>query len=210
MVVTMSEIKRPVFFSGENPGMTLYVPGTEQLAAVASYWVCTDSPQGVGHALVLWLNTKTIPFTALRQGCILTDNKDLAKILVQDLTQHFPEFREVPVGTLAYADARCEQTFDGACYQVVCQTTKIKVEIEWSEVLDRKQVIWPQFPAGETAYDLTTVICPCRVGRIQINDTPIAGEVKTAQTASGALSSTAFLAFAETWIGPLDKKEAAE
>ncbi|RPJ23101.1 MAG: hypothetical protein EHM33_21895, partial [Chloroflexi bacterium] len=184
----MSEIKRPVFFSGENPGMSLYVPGTEQLAAVASYWYCTDSLWGVGHALILWLGIT--PSTDIGQGGIFTDNFSLAQILVKDLTQHFPEFRDVPVNALAYVDARCEHTYDGACYRVMCQTAETKIEIEWSEVLDRKQVIWPQFPAGETAYDLTTVICPCRAGHIQINGERMPGEIKTTQTAAGAPSST--------------------
>jgi hypothetical protein len=203
----MSEIKRPVFFSGENPGMTLCIPGTEQPAAIASYWTCTDSPWGVGHALILWLDTGTSPLTDLGQGCILTDNQELAQILVRDLTRHFPEFREIPVETLAYTDATCEHTYDRTCYRVMCQTAEIKVEVEWSEILDRKQVIWEQFPAGEMAYDLTTVICPCRTGSIRINGNLVTGEVQTAQTAGGSPGSTAFLAFAETWIGPLEKKE---
>jgi len=54
---------------------------------------------------------------------------------------------------------------------------------------------------------LTTVICPCQAGHIQLNGKPVAGEVKTSKTANGRPSSTAFLAFAETWVGPLDKKE---
>ncbi len=201
----MNEIKRPVFFSGENPGMTLYAPGTEQPVAIASYWICTDSPQGIGHALVLWLHTSLV--TNLDQGCIFTDNPNLAHVLVKDLTQHFPEFQEAPVNALAYLEAHCEHTYDGECYRVLCQTETAKVEIEWAEVLDRKQVLWQQFPAGATAYDLTTVICPCRVGRIRINGNWLPGEVQTTQAASGSLASTAFLAFAETWIGPLDKKE---
>ncbi len=200
----MSEIKRPVFFSGENPGMTLYVPGTEQRTAVASYWVCTDSPWGVGHVLVLWLGAAHTK--GMGQGGIYTDNLDLAHVLVKDLTQHFPEFQEVPVNALAFTDAHCEHTFDGTSYRVKCQTTEAKVEIEWTEILDRKQIIWPQFPVGKTVYDLTTVICPCQVGRIQINGKLMPGEAQTALTAGGSPASTAFLAFAETWIGPLDKQ----
>ncbi len=205
----MSEIKRPVFFSGENPGMTLYFPGTEQASAVVSYWYCTDSPAGPGHALVLWLDTKISPRTEVGQGCIFTDNFDLAQTLVKNLTQYFPEFKGIPVGDLGYTEALCEHVFDGACYRVLCQAPEMRtqIEIEWAEILDRKQVIWPQFPAGKATYDLTTVICPCRAGRIRINGNLVTGEVQTAQTASGTLSSTAFLAFAETWVGPLDKKE---
>ena len=202
----MTEIKRPVFFSGENPGMTLYLPGTEQVVAVASYWHCTDSPWGTGHALVLWLATNTTSISDTGPGAIFTDNMNLAYILVNKLTRHFPEFEDVPVETLRYINAHCGHTYDGTCYQVLCQAPNIQIEIEWKEVLDRKQIIWPRFPAGEVVYDLTTAICPCNVGHVQINSKTLDGDVKVVKNAEGLFSSTAFLAFAETWIGPLDEK----
>lgn len=202
----MTEIKRPILFAGENPGMTLYFPGTEQVVAVASYWHCTDSPWGVGHALILWLETGITSATDIGHGCIFTDNLNLAQVLVKNLTQHFPEFRDIPIETLAYTSAHCEHTYDGACYKVVCLRPEVRVEIKWAEVLDRKQIIWSQFPAGHAVYDLTTVICPCRIGDIQINGKLTGGEVKISQTTDGLFSSTAFLAFAETWVGPMDKK----
>jgi len=187
--------------------MTLYSPGTEQVVAVASYWHCTDSPWGIGDALVLWLATEITPENIISPGGIFTDNLNLAQTLVKKLTQYFPEFQNILVETLAYIDAHCEHTYDGECYQVLCQTQDARVEIEWGEVLDRKQVIWPRFPAGDAAYDLTTVICPCQVGNIQINDKTMDGEVKVVKNVDGLFSSSAFLAFAETWIGPLDEKE---
>lgn len=82
----MIETKRPIFFSGENPGLTLHVPGTEQIVATASYWHCTDSPWGVGHALVLWLATNT---PAIGHGGVFTNNLGLARVLVENLTQYF-------------------------------------------------------------------------------------------------------------------------
>jgi len=204
----MAEVRRPVLFSGENPGMTLFVPGTEQAAAVVSYWYCTDSPWGIGHALVLWLKTSTFPDDPGHSG-IFTDNLELAQILVKRLTQHFPEFQDVPVGTLAYVDAHCKHNYDGNSYRVTCQALETQIEIEWAEILDRKQIIWPNFPTGEYTHDLTTVICPCRTGHIQINAESIPGEIQTQQNAEGIFSSTAFLAFAETWVGPSDKTEQA-
>jgi hypothetical protein len=208
-VVALAEIKRPIFFTGENPGMTLYLPGTEQVTAAVSYWHCTDSPWGVGQALILWVGTGMPPATNVGCGGIFTDNLDLAHALVERLTRHFPEFQELPVETLPYLPAQVEHTYDGARYRVNCQAPAARIELEWVEVLDRKQVIWPGFPAGKAAYDLTTVICPCRVGRIQINGEFIAGDVQTAQSAEGLFASSAFLAFAETWVGPLDGNKAA-
>jgi len=80
----MVDVKRPIFFSGENPGITLYALGTEETVAVASYWHCTDSPYGVGHALVLWLKNEN---TSIGHGCIFTDNLELAQVLVKKLKQ---------------------------------------------------------------------------------------------------------------------------
>jgi len=188
--------------------MTLYLPGTEQVAAVASYWHCTDSPCGVGHALVLWLATDAITMTNIGSGAIFTDNLALAQMLVDKLTKHFPEFENVPTKTLEYIHAHCEHTYKGDRYRVLCQTPDTSVEMKWGEVLDRKQVLWPRFPTGDTVYDLTTVICPCRVGLIQINSKTVNGEAKVVKNTDGLYSSTAFLAFAETWIGPLDEKSA--
>ncbi|MCA9975851.1 MAG: hypothetical protein KC413_08880, partial [Anaerolineales bacterium] len=160
----MTEIKRPVFFNGENPGMTLYTPGTEQATAIVSYWYCTDSPHGVGHALILWLAKEAMPANETGQGYIFTDNLTLAQTLVTQLTRHFPEFQDVSLENLAYITAQCHHTYDGTHYQAICQAPAAQVTVKWSHLLDRKQVIWPQFPAGETAYDLTTVICPCQTG----------------------------------------------
>jgi len=200
----MTEIKRPVFLSGENPAMTLYVPGTEQVIAVASYWNCTDSPHGVGHVLILWFAGET---TDIGHGGIFTDNSELAKKLVDKLTQHFPEFENVPIETLTYVNAICEHTYDGTSYRVTCRAQNQQIKLEWVEVLDRKQIIWQGFPAGDASYDLTTVICPCRKGRIQVNDRMMEGEVQTLKADDGFFRSSAFLAFAETWIGPLSKAE---
>lgn len=199
----MVDVKRPIFFSGENPGMTLYAPGTEEKIAVASYWHCTDSPMGVGHALVLWLKDEN---TAVGHGGVFTDNLELALILVKKLTQHFPEFENVPVSTLQYMQAHCGHSYDGASYRVTCQMPVAQVELEWSEPLDRKQILWPGFPAGEEAYDLSTVIRPCRVGQVQINGKLMEGEVKVTQNAEGIYSISAFLAFAEIWAGPVEKE----
>lgn len=190
------------FFSGENPGMTLLVPGTEQITAIASYWYCTDSLWGVGHALVLWLATDA----GFGHGSIFTDNLNLARVLVENLTQYFPEFQNIPVETLEFVNAHCEHRYNGAYYQVLCQVPNTRVELEWIDVLDRKQIVWTKFPAGKAIYDLTTVICPCRIGHMKINGNLVEGEVKIVQGTDGLFSSTAFLAFAETWVGPLEEK----
>ena len=110
------EVRRPVFLCGENPGLTLYGPGTDRIAAVASYWHCTDSPLGTGHALVLWIAGLDGAASA-----IYTDQLPLAERLVEELTCHFPEFQGIPVPGLPCVSAACEHTFDGTHYRVACR-----------------------------------------------------------------------------------------
>jgi hypothetical protein len=129
----------------------------------------------------------------------------LAKMLISELTKYFSEFEQVPTQDLPIIGADCSHTFDGTRYKVSCQSSLTTLELEWSELLDRKQIYWPGFPAGEKTYDLTTVICPCRSGWISIDGTRISGDVHTEPTRDGHLSSSAFLAFAETWVGPMVK-----
>ena len=127
----------------------------------------------------------------------------LARALVETLTQHFPEFRGLPVVDLPYIEAACDHTFDGTRYTARCRAEAVQVEVVWEDLLDQKYLNWPQFPAGPLAYDLSTVICPCRTGRVTLNGTAVPGEVLQANAADGSPSSTAFLAFAESWVGPV-------
>jgi hypothetical protein len=154
--------------------------------------------------LVLWLDEQVMPGTeSYRGGGIFTDNLLLAHKLVEMLTQHFPEFRGLPVTELPYVEAKCEHVFDGTRYTAHCRAEAVQVEVAWEELLDQKYLNWPQFPAGSAAYDLTTVICPCRTGSVKLNGVAVPGEVQQGQSADGYPSSTAFLAFAESWVGPV-------
>lgn len=200
----MIEIKRPVFMAGENPGMQLYLPQAEAPVAVVSYWDCTYSALGPGTALVFWLDAARAA-SPVGNGGIFCDNDPLAHALIERLTQHFPEFQNVPVTTLPYLAATCGHTFDGQVYRVRCQTAQHQISLEWRSLLDQKRLHWPQFPTGDTAFDLTTVICPCQTGQITVDDQRVPGSVQTGAARDGAPSSTAFLAFAESWVGPLSE-----
>jgi hypothetical protein len=199
----MMQIRRPVFVSGENPGMTLYESGTERAAAVASYCQCELTPWGVGRALILWLpQGMTSAGTEMYSG-VYTDNPEMAMGLVSSLTQHFPEFHGIPLAELACVKADCMHAFDGGACRVACKTARQRIDLEWAEVLDRMQMAWSRFPAGKASFDLTTAICPSARALVRLDGVALTGEPTVAQTAEGTTGSSAFLAFAETWIAPL-------
>lgn len=200
------ETKRPIFACGENPAMTLYAPWAGQAIAIASFWHVTYSPQGTGNALVLWLEKNALPDSPLPPGAIFSDNLHLAHVLIDKLTRHFPEFQEVNLAALPFLQAECRHTFNGSDrYTATVQAGAQHIVIEWADLLDQKLISWPNFPAGKQAFDLSTVICPCRSGKINVDGISLPGEVQTGSTSDGHLSSTAFLAFSETWLGPFDQ-----
>jgi hypothetical protein len=200
------EIKRPVFVCGENPAVSLFTPGTQQLIAVASYWQITHSAHGPGNALVLWLAEKALPGSQFSPSGIFSDNIPLARLLVNSLTRYFSEFRTVDVTALPYIDAICRQTRNSAGgYTVNCQAETLRVVVEWAEPLDQKMIAIPKFPAGDNIFDLVTVSCPCRSGSISVAGVSVPGEILVTTEPGGDVSSTAFLAFAETWLGPFPK-----
>jgi len=200
------DIKRPVFLSGENPGMTLYTPSTDKPIAVLSYWHVTDSPHGTGNTLVIWLD-ETIASEAIQlfPGGIFTDNISLARELVETLTQYFPEFSDVPIIALPYQEAYCEHTYDnGNRYSATCISERYKIVVEWIEPLDRRAISIPDFPIGNQFFELRNVISPCRSGTLTINNKQLPGEIQIGTRPDGSPSSTAFLAFAESWVGPIN------
>lgn len=200
------EIKRPVFVCGENPAVSLFDPGTKRVVAVASYWQITYSLHGPGNALVLWLAENSMPGSPFSPSGIFSDNIPLAKLLVNSLTRYFSEFRHFDVTALPYFEALCRQTHNGHDnYTVNCQAETLRVVVEWAEPLDQKFISYPGFQAGNQTFDLITVSCPCRSGSINVSGVPVFGEVQVNTEPDGDISSTAFLAFAETWLGPYPK-----
>jgi len=199
------DIKRPVFLSGENPGMTLYEPDTDRPIAILSYWHVTDSPYGTGNALVLWLEKAIVSGSLRFSGGIFSDRLSLARTLTETLTQYFPEFSDVPVASLPYHEAHCEHTYkDGKRYVVTCVSGKNKIVVEWIDPLDRRAISIPDFPIGEQCFELRNVVCPCGAGILKINDKIVPGKIQTGVRIDGSPSSTAFLAFAESWVGPMN------
>jgi hypothetical protein len=190
----MIEIKRPVLVCGENPAIRLFDEAGERVAAL-SYWHCTWSPYGAGHALVLWLRD------APGRSGIYADNAPLAELLVMRLTRHFPELQSLDIAALPRIPAQLQHTSDGrSFYEAVCAPeTGERITARWDGLLDVKLVAWPGYPTGDITHDLTTVICPCRAASITLGVTPVAGRLRTDQE-EGYPTSSAFLAFSETWV----------
>lgn len=191
-------IKRPVIFTGENPGLSLFRAGGE-LVAAASYWRCTFSAHGEGNALIFWLDRSAIGGTGVL-AAIYADNTAMARFVTDTLNQHFGDFQNKGFAEVQPEPARFFQEGDSRAYhRVVAHAAAHQVELLWRDVRDYQQVIGSDSQLGGRSFELATVICPCAAATITFDGVPVQGEVRLTER-DGRPQSSAFLAFAESWV----------
>jgi hypothetical protein len=192
--------KSRVVFSGENPGLTLYKPGTEQIVAAASYWRCVYSAHGEGNALLIWVDPAGSGLGDLAPHAIYTDNTGVARLVAERFTQYFGTFRDHGFAVMPTSHARFFQESDSRWYhRVACNTGEQVVELVWWDVLDYQMRKREDYALGPSRWDLATVICPCASASISVSNRRVAGEVRSSREGEQPTSS-AFLAFSETWV----------
>ena len=189
--------KSPVVFGGENPGLVLYEAGGERIVAAASYWRGTYSPAGEGNVLIIWqADGDGEPASA-----IYADNAALGRFVTDTFTQHFANFRDRGFDAIEPAAARFFQESDSRRYhRVACHAGERVIELVWRDVRDRQMMIVSGMPLGGHTFELATIMCPCGEASITIDGRQLAGEVRVATGDGGRPRSSAFLAFAESWV----------
>jgi hypothetical protein len=199
------QIKQPVIFTGENPGLSLFGAGGGGLVAAASYWRCTYSAHGEGSALMLWLDLAAGGVGEGTLTTIYTDNVAMARFINDTLNRHFGDFRDKGFADVVPAPARFFQESDSRSYhRVVAHADAHRVELVWRDVRDYQQVVATEMAVGGRSFELATVICPCAEATIRFDDAFVDGEVKLSEQ-DGRPQSSAFLAFGESWVdnGPV-------
>ena len=98
--------KQTITFSGENPGLTLYKPGTEQVIAAVSYWRCVYSEHGDGNATIIWVDPKESGLGDAAPHAIYTDNPGVGRLVAERFTQHFGNFKNLGFGEMETTNAR--------------------------------------------------------------------------------------------------------
>lgn len=196
----MSQNKAGVVFSGENPGLTLYKPGTDELVAQASYWRCVISEHGEGNVLFIWVDPDGSGLGSAAPSTIYSDNAAMGKLVRDRLMQHFRGHEERRWGRLEPAHARFFQESDSRWYhRVTCNTGEAVIELLWWDVIEYQMLNRSAYQVGPTSWDLATVICPCASATISVANQKVNGEVRSS-TEGEKPTSSAFLAFSETWV----------
>ena len=189
-------------WSGENPGMYLKDKPDGPFVTLVSFFRVVVSPHGRGHALILLESPLLDTSLPEALNVCVTDNDALAHWLVAEFASHFGAFRGagalqsmryVPLsGSQASGDQR-------ESYMEWIKGEGVEVTLSWEDLGQPFMVRLPkeQSPTGQ--HELWSLFVEAGRVSARVNGRELRGRPAQRDFA-GRRSSTAFLAFSETWI----------
>ena len=190
-------IQREVMFAGENPLLMLYREGSDELVAVASYWRTSFSPAGAGEALVIWVDPDGSGLGEQAPVGIFCDNAEMATYVWEQFNSHFDRLQGRGIEQRHVEPARFAVHLDGMReYRVTCEVGAMTIELAWRDGQDLFHALATPEVAG-SRWEVSNVVVPCANAGIRVDGAAVEGE---AHFPEGDYRSSAFLAFAESWV----------
>lgn len=173
--------------------IVLYRSGSDDCVAIASMWTSSYSLAGEGRALIIWLDPMATGLGTLAPVGIFTDNPELARFVWANFYNDYDLIRGRGVEDAPLRTARFTEQSDGhRLHRISCTSGATTIELEWRDVIEVFHAV--TYPTG---YEASVIAAPCASGSITVNGTRAIGEIHQPE---GWFRSSAFLAFAETWI----------
>ena len=189
-------------WSGENPGMYLKETADGPFVTLVSFFRVVTSPHGKGHAAFMLLDPYGDGKNPEKPNVCLTDNEPLAAYVQKGFVTHFGAFKgakglsnlQMTPGWdfVASGDGRTSHTewFRSAIGQV---------NLTWDKLSAPFMVELMKEQSATGAHEMFSLFLESSLATITINGKPAAGK-SVPRGWIGRKSTTAFLAFSETWI----------
>ncbi|MGZ3337358.1 MAG: hypothetical protein ACXVBV_18715 [Isosphaeraceae bacterium] len=193
-----------VVWSGENPCIDLREAESGPATFLMTYFRVLYSPHGRGHAVV-FLTDPMDPVQAPGHiNAMYTDNTPLGHWLLETFVQDFPQYRRVAgIPDLPVKSGRNFRRADeNDAYVELADSDDGEIRLSWSRMRVPFLIELPpaESPAGDQEIFSLTVpadAADASIGEFHARGVPFATDV------CGTPSSSAFLAFGETWVKPV-------
>jgi len=195
---TPSDVKDgKVAVVGENPGIRLVTKEGAPPSTSVSFWRVLQSPAGAGHVCFLTSDITGDGPTPDDVRVALADNEKLAEYVALQLMTAFDKaYGEKPFPVKA---ARFERSGDTAtAWKETIRSAGTTVELVWRDFYE-PFVIESRAGVPHNPYTILSTFIPARAADVIVNGTRAAGN-PTPRMRGTRQSSSAFLAFAETWL----------
>ena len=191
-----------VDWSGENPGMYLKDKPDGPFVTLVSFFRVVVSPYGRGQALVLLESPLLDTSLPEALNVCVTDNEALARYLVGDFAAHFGAFKGAEAleymdyvkltGVAASGDTR-------SAYMEWVKGEGVEATLSWENLGEPFMVKIPKEKSATGRHALFSLFVDARKVTATVNGRTLKGQPVPREFA-GRQSSTAFLAYSETWI----------
>jgi hypothetical protein len=182
---------------GENPGIRLVTKEGAPPSTSVSFWRVFQSPAGVGHVCFVTSDIAGDGPTPDDIRIAFTDNEKLAEyVAVQLMTAFDKAYGEKP---FPVRRARFERKGDTATAWTESLAADLyAIDLVWRDLLEPFAI---ESKAGvpHNPYTILSTFVPARGADVIINGKKAAGQ-PTPRMRGARQSSSAFLAFAETWL----------
>lgn len=192
-----------VDWSGENPGMYLKAGGSGPFVTLISFFRVVTSPHGRGHAAFLLLDPKGDGRKPHQPNVCLTDNEPLAQYLAAGFVSKFGSFRDATgLDSLRYQPGWDFMSGgDGRTYHSEWFRSAIgQVQLQWGDLSEPFLVDLKPAEGATGKHRMVSLFFDARESSARINGKPVKGNPVPREFAGKSDSSTAFLAFSESWI----------
>ena len=192
-----------VDWSGENPGMYLKQTADGPFVTLISFFRVMLSPHGKGHTAFLLLDPQGTGKDPARPNACLTDNEPLAAYLRDGFVAHFGTFK----GAAGLSSCRMHPGWDFVAagdgrttHTEWFRSTLGQVSLTWEALGAPFIVELPKEKSATGKHEMFSLFVESPSVRATINGKAVAGRAFPREFAGKKDSSTAFLAFSETWV----------
>jgi hypothetical protein len=191
-----------VDWSGENPGMYLKESPDGPFVTLISFFRVVHSPHGRGHAAFLLLDPHGNGQALGKPNLCLTDNEPLARYLKDGYVKCFAAFRGAPgLESCRFEPAR---DFAASGDALSAYTERFhgpmgEVSLTWEGLTEAFMVELPKDKSATGQHDMFSLFVTASGVRATVGGRGVAGR-PVPRDMAGKTTSTAFLAFSETWV----------
>jgi len=182
---------------GENPGIRLVAKEGAAASTSVSFWRVFQSPAGEGHVCFVTSDIAGDGPTPDDIRLVFTDNEKLADYVATQLMTAFDKaYGEKP---FPVRRARFERKGGTTTAWTESLTADgYRIDLVWRDLLEPFAI---ESKAGvpHNPYTILSTFVPAKTAEVVINGTRAAGQA-TPRMRGTRQSSSAFLAFAETWL----------
>ena len=191
-----------VDWSGENPGMYLKETADGPFVTLISFFRVVTSPHGKGHAAFMLMDPHGDGKDLAKPNVCLTDNEPLADYVKKGFVSYFGAFK----GAKGLSNLQVKPAWDfiasgdGVTSHTEWFRSAIgQVNLTWNELSAPFMVELMKEKSATGQHEMFSLFLESTAVKATINGKPVAGK-SVPRDWMGRKSTTAFLAFSETWI----------